>query len=296
MIREPVFAGRFYADGEVECRAAIDACLRSAEDDVGKATAVTQRDRIVGCVLPHAGWMFSGAVAARTLREVAARQHPQVLVIFGAIHVPGVAVASIFERGAWETPLGLASIDDRLSERLMGQTGLLHSDPHAHDQEHSIEVEIPFVQHLLPDTLIVPIMVPADGQAASLGNAVGRACRSYGVRAAFACSTDLTHYGPSFGFTPQGVGEAGVHWAKEVNDRRMINLMLAMDGENAVEEAGRHRNACGSGAIAATLQACKALGADQATLLEHTTSCAVGKALGHRSDNDSVGYAGMILA
>lgn len=296
MIREPEFAGRFYADGESQCRAAVDECLRRAKAPAEVGDAAPQVDRLIGCVLPHAGWVYSGGVAARTLREFAERDHPQVFVIFGAIHVPGVGVPSIFERGAWETPLGLAQIDDRLADRLMGQSGLLRADPHAHDHEHSIEVEVPFIQQLLPDTLIVPIMVPVDSKAASLGKAVGRTCRSYGVRAAFACSTDLTHYGPSFGFIPRGAGPEGIQWAKAVNDRRMIDLMLSMQGDKAVEEAVTNRNACGGGAIAATLEACKALGAKTGTLLEHTTSDEIGRSFGQAADRDSVGYAGIVFA
>ncbi|MCB9851611.1 MAG: AmmeMemoRadiSam system protein B [Phycisphaerales bacterium] len=296
MIREPAFAGRFYADGADACRVSIDQCLRRAESPAMSGGRSIDADRLIGCVLPHAGWVYSGGVAARVLREFAERTHPQVFVIFGAIHVPDVGVPSIFDRGAWETPLGLVGIDDRLSERLMGQTGLLRADPHAHDHEHSIEVEIPFIQQLMPETLIVPIMVPPDGNAAALGRAVGRTCRSYGVRAAIACSTDLTHYGPSFGFTSHGVGADGVRWARDVNDRRMIDLMLAMEGERAVEEAITNRNACGGGAIAATLEACKAMGAQRATLLEHTTSDEIGRALlGQRGDRDSVGYAGLVF-
>jgi len=297
MIREPVFAGRFYADGAAACEASVDECIRRAEAPAESQRGAIDRDRLIGCVLPHAGWVYSGGVAARVLRAFAGRKHPQVFVIFGAIHVPDVGAPSIFDRGAWETPLGLAGIDDRLSDRLMGQTGLLRADPHAHDHEHSIEVEIPFIQRLMPETLIVPIMVPPDGNAAALGRAVGRTCRSYGVRAAIACSTDLTHYGPGFAFTPKGVGAEGVLWAKEVNDRRIIELMLAMDGDKAVEESITQRNACGGGAIAATLEACKAMGAEEATLLEHTTSDEIGRSyLGQRGDRDSVGYAGLVFA
>lgn len=294
MIREPAFAGRFYAGQPDACLASVRACLEQAGDRPTDAD-LSGVERIIGGVVPHAGWVYSGSIAARVIDEIARRPHPQAIVIFGAIHVPHGPSATVFPAGAWETPLGLAEVDARLSDRLAGQTGLLESDPRAHDNEHSIEVEVPFLQHLMPDVPMVPIMVPVNEKAAALGRAVGRTCRSYGVRAVFLCSTDLTHYGPSFRFTPKGVGAEGLRWAKEVNDRRMIDLMLAMRAEDAVTEAVENRNACGAGAIAATLAACEAYGAKRATLLDHATSHELGPGPLDERPRDTVGYAGIVL-
>jgi AmmeMemoRadiSam system protein B len=105
-------------------------------------------------------------------------------------------------------------------------------------------------------------------------------------------STDLTHYGPAFSFTPQGTGAQGMTWAKEVNDRRMIQRMLALDAASILPEAASHQNACGAGAVAATLAAARCLGADRAALLEHTTSREV---TGDASAQDAVGYAGIVF-
>ncbi len=295
MIREPSFAGRFYAGSADACLAEVEGCLQRAADAKADDAVTVETDRIIGGIVPHAGWLYSGAIAARVIAEIAARPHPQAVIIFGAVHVLHAARPSIFASGAWETPLGLAEVDARLAERLLGQTGLLDADPHAHDGEHSIEVEVPFVQHLLPDTLIVPIMVPVNDSGASLGAAVGRACRSYGVDTVFLGSTDLTHYGTSFRFTPQGEGPQALRWSKDVNDRRMIDLMLDMRADDAVEEAVTHRNACGGGAIAATLSACTAYGAERATLLEHTTSAEISRAFSNAPAHDAVGYAGVMF-
>ncbi len=254
-----------------------------------------QCDRVIGGVVPHAGWSCSGAVASRVFDQISRRHQPDAIVVFGAIHVPHVGGPAVFPSGAWETPLGLAQIDARLIERLCGQTGLLESDAHAHEREHSIEVEVPFMQHLMPGACLVPIMVPVSEKAVTLGAAVGRACKTFGVDAVFLASTDLTHYGPSYAFTPQGVGAAALQWAKEVNDRRMIDLVLSMRESAVVEEAVTNKNACGPGAVAATLAACKAYGAARATLLEHTTSFDVLSAMGHEPMRDAVGYASIIL-
>ncbi|MCG8406883.1 MAG: AmmeMemoRadiSam system protein B [Phycisphaerales bacterium] len=294
MIREPAVAGKFYADEPEKCVAGIKSCLQRAADTPAEADTADM-ERFVGGVVPHAGWLYSGSVAARVFHEIAQRPHPQAIVIFGAVHVLHGPCPTVFPAGAWETPMGLANIDERLSERLHGQTGLLEKDPHAHDDEHSIEVEIPFIQYLMPETLVVPIMVPVNDKAAALGRAVGRTCRSYGVSSVFICSTDLTHYGPSFGFTPQGVGPEGLKWAKDTNDRRMIDLMLAMQSQDAVKEAVTNRNACGGGAIAATLAACESYGARRATLLEHTNSFEIGRTFTDEPPRDSVGYVGILF-
>lgn len=294
MIREPAVAGTFYPRERDRCRAELENCLQRASQT--PATIDAEIVRPLGGVVPHAGWICSGAVAGRVIREIAQRCMPKVIVIFGAIHVTHGPRATVFPSGAWQTPLGLAGVEGRVVERLCGQTNLLEIDAHAHEREHSIEVEVPFIQQLLPQALIVPIMVPATNRAAALGTAVGRACKSFDINAVFLASTDLTHYGPGYGFMPKGIGMAGLKWAKEVNDRRMIDLIVAMRENDAVSEAGSNLNACGSGAIAATLAACKAMGARRATLLEHTTSHEVLTALGHRDEaRDAVGYAGVLF-
>ena len=124
-----------------------------------------------------------------------------------------------------------------------------------------------------------------------LAACIGRACKSLGGDVAFVGSTDLTHYGPGYGFTPSGMGLKGLVWAKDVNDRRMIKLILAMQDDKIVEEAEANQNACGAGAIAAAIAASKAYGATRATLLEHTTSFEVLRELYEEPMRDAVGYA-----
>jgi AmmeMemoRadiSam system protein B len=112
---------------------------------------------------------------------------------------------------------------------------------------------------------------------------------------AYIGSTDLTHYGPNYGFLPEGIGQQGLAWAKDVNDRRLIELMRLMKAEEIVREASEHRNACGSGAIAATLAACKLAGAQQGVLLDHVSSQEVARSMQYPASDDAVGYAGMVF-
>jgi len=295
LIREPSVAGTFYPDDRDRCMKELDACIASARKRAARDDTPELPERIHGCIMPHAGWQFSGATAARSLLAVCERDLPQVVIVFGAIHIPHGKQPTCFDRGGWETPLGILEVEQRLCERLMGQTGLLQADPHAHEGEHSIEVELPFIQQLLGDIPFVPIMVQPDEQAAALGRSIGRTCRAYGVRALFICSTDLTHYGPRFDFAPEGVGPDGLQWARDINDKRMINLIRTMEAEHVVDEALHNRNACGAGALAATIEACQACGAQTATLLEHRTSEDAAVELGLAPSQDAVGYASMVI-
>ena len=105
----------------------------------------------------------------------------------------------------------------------------------------------------------------------------------------------MTHYGPGYHFLPQGLGEKGLAWAKDVNDRRLIELMRLMKAEDIIGETGAHHNACGSGAIAATLAACKAAGARQGVLLAHATSYEAARSMQAAVGDDAVGYAAMVF-
>lgn len=289
LVREPVVAGRFYPSRSDECRRDLASCLPSAE------AASQPTGRIVGGIVPHAGWMCSGAVAAQVIDAIARHSRPTTVVIFGAVHVMGVRRASVFASGAWQTPLGEVRVDERLAERIASASSLIEADPYAHEREHSIEVQLPFLQHVLPGVRIVPIMVPPDAQAHVVGGIVARTCRDSRVDVVYLGSTDLTHYGPGYDFTPHGIGPAALTWAKEKNDRRMLDLILAMQADAVVGEARTHQNACGSGAIAATIAACAAAGATTATLLQHTTSFEVLSSRFREAPTDAVGYAGIVF-
>lgn len=289
MIREPVQAGRFYAAGAERCRAELERCLPSPEE-LAALPAV-----VYGGIVPHAGWMCSGAVAGKTFAAIAQRRKPATVVVFGAVHWPMRTEAAVFGRGAWESPLGTIDIDDRLAERIVGACPFVQDEPSAHEREHSIEVQVPFVQRFFPEAKLLPVMVAPGPRAAEVGRAVARVVKDSGVDAVFVGSTDLTHYGPSYDMVSHGVGEPGLRWAKEWNDRQMLDLVLAMKEEAVVPEAQAHHNACGSGAIAAAVAACKAAGATEARLLTHTTSAEVLGELKMGSSVDAVGYAAIVF-
>jgi len=240
----------------------------------------------IGAIVPHAGWIYSGSTAALSLAGIAAYK-PQTVVLFGAVHGPDPNAASVYAAGAWQTPLGPLEIDEVLARRFTAHPQI-REFPAGHRYEHSIEVQLPLLKHLLPDVRIVPVSVWPGSEACVVGRLCAAAAAAYGQRVAFVGSTDLTHYGPAFGFEPHGRGLAGIRWAKEVNDRRLIALIQALDAEAIVPEAEANKNACGAGAVAATVAAMRELGVTVYRELRHTCSAETREE--DRDPLNSVGY------
>lgn len=291
-VREPVVAGQFYPADPERCRLDVEDLVRAAST----ASAIPLDRTPAGGLVPHAGWVYSGSVAAAVLTRLAAARQPGVIVLFGGVHRSRGRQAAMFGDGRWETPLGPVTVDARLAERVLGHSNLILEDPYAHEDEHSIEVQMPLVARLFPKARVLPIMVPPIPDAHQVGEAVARTLNAYHYDALIVGTTDLTHYGPAYGFTPRGMGSAARTWAKEENDRRFISLVCHMNEQEVVPEAVTRRNACSGGATAATIAACRKLGATSGILLQHTTSAEVTLARFGSEAEDSVGYAGIIFA
>jgi len=289
MVREPIVAGRFYPADAERCRAEVRQRLDAAPPFANGGS------RPIAGLVPHAGWMCSGAVAARVFRALSDAPAPQSIVLFGGVHCYRGRDAAIFAHGRWDTPLGPLEVDDRLAERILGQTNLIADDAYAHEEEHSLEVQLPFLRFLFPEARIVPLMVPAGKRSHEVGQAVGRTLSAYNYNAVIVGTTDLTHYGPHYGFVPHGVGAAANRWAKEVNDRGFLELVCSIQSEQVVDEAATKRNACSAGAVAATLAAAATLGATRGVLLDHTSSSEVLAGVRGEDFSDSVGYAGVLF-
>ncbi len=288
-IRHPVAAGSFYEASEKACRASLAKCIPERVD------SEELPQRIVAGIVPHAGWVFSGQVAGEVFRSIAQQGGPEVFVLFGAMHRGIAQLGGMFADGAWRTPLGDVLVDERLAERILGGTNLIERNAEVHADEHSLEVIVPFIQYLFPSAKILPIAVPPLSQAREIGQAVGRILAAEQTPAVCIGSTDLTHYGPGYGFAPEGVGQKGIDWARDVNDQRIIDLICGLESQKIVSEAKLHRNACGAGAVAATIAAAVQMGAERTLVLSHICSAQVSEKLWGRESSESVGYAGVVL-
>ncbi|NIA07375.1 MAG: AmmeMemoRadiSam system protein B [Actinobacteria bacterium] len=292
-IRHPVVAGSFYEGSESACRESLAKYIPESVACEGLP------DRIVAGIVPHAGWLFSGAVAGEVFRAIAQQRKPQcgpeVFVLFGAMHRGIAQLGSMFADGAWRTPLGDVAVDERLAERILSGTNLIEANAQVHADEHSLEVIVPFIQYLFPTAKILPIAVPSVLRAHEIGQAVGRTISAEGASAVCIGSTDLTHYGPGYGFAPHGPGQKGIDWAKEVNDKALIDLICRLEAEKVVAQAQSQRSACGAGAVAATIGAARENAATKAVVLSHVCSAEVSEKLWGQQSSESVGYAGIVF-
>ncbi len=291
MDRQATVAGMFYPASEAACRREVAAYLRAAEPDVSDADADEVEEPIRGGLVPHAGWTYSGLTAAHVYAALAAQDAPDTVIIFGAVHTWGVSRPSVYPEGSWQTPLGPLGVDAELADGLVAAaSGEVAASAGAHADEHSIEVQLPFVRFIYPQVRILPVAVPPGANAGRVGEWAAAAARSLGRRVVALGSTDLTHYGPRYGIAPAGVGEAGLHWTRD-NDARILDLAVQMQSDHVAAEARGHHNACGPGAVAATIRCAAALGATHGRLLYYTTSYDV---MPEGTPTDLVGYSAVI--
>ncbi len=288
--RKSIVAGQFYPGQH-------DACIDEINDFIDAiASNESLPETIVGGIVPHAGWTFSGSLAALVFSAIR-QQHEKVhtFVIFGAAHGYFSAVPAVYDRGFWETPLGEVPVDEDLADQVL-DAGPCESDCSSHRNEHSIEVQIPFIQYLFAGAKVLPVLVPPSEQAITLGENVGEIIsRNENKKIVCIGSTDLTHYGPRYGFTPKGVGRDALQWVDSVNDKKFIDFALKLEPQALLASAAENCNACGPGASAATIAAAKKLGSKKGLLLAHTNSNKVMLSKMGTSSADSVGYAAIIF-
>src|SRR6185312_3200538 len=186
-------------------------------------------------------------------------------------------VAALESHRQWVTPSGSSSIARDLAETLERSSDLFATEDRLHVREHAVEVELPLIRAVWPAAEVLPVEVPVIDRAADIGRETARRVLDKGRRAVFLASSDLTHYGPSYRFAPAGIGANGLGWAKQ-NDRRLLELVQRLEIDQIVPEVRGHLNACGGGAIAAMLAACKEAGATAARVLRHANSYEIGRA------------------
>lgn len=245
----------------------------------------------VAAVVPHAGWEFSGAVAAKVFQTIKTYRVPNTFILLGTVH-RGIPENAVYPNGSWSTPFGDVEIDRELADRLAHHAGkILRKDESAHDYEHSIEVQMPFIKYFFPNAKAVPISVLPDQRAPALGERIGEFIRKNQVDTVVVGTTDLTHYGDAYSFAPGGYGPPAYEWMKR-NDARILELAAGLKAEEIVPEAVQNQNACGAGALAATVAAARKLGCASGVTLEYTTSFDVRP---DRQFQMAVGYAGMVF-
>lgn len=248
MIRQPAVAGQFYTDDPTELRAQLESMV----------TVESSREKVLGVIAPHAGYIYSGAVAGRLYGAV---QVPSTVIILGPNHHGVGAKAAIYPPGKWLTPFGEVSINSRLSALVKKHAPMVEEETSAHHFEHSLEVQVPFLKFVRSDVTIVPLCLGFGDYAGckALGTGIAEAIREYGEEVLIVASSDMTHY-------------ESAAMAKE-KDEHAINEILALNPEGLLRVCrDKGITMCGVIPAAVMLEAAKGLGATRAKLVRYATS------------------------
>jgi AmmeMemoRadiSam system protein B len=251
-IRKAAVAGSWYPGSAATLTAEVDEYLEAAGP-------VTAQGRLVALVSPHAGLRFSGPVAAYGYGLLRGRS-PLTAVIVGPSHRAAFEGVAVHAHGAWDTPLGRVPIDEGVAEALVGSGAGVFEDASVHRDEHSLEMQMPFLQRLVPDLRVVPAMMghQSRAQVEALAGALAKALQGR-KDVVLVASSDLSHYHPAT--------------VANREDAVVVEQVGAFDDEKLMRRLETHENvACGGGPVVAVMKAARALGADRATVLRYADS------------------------
>lgn len=274
-IRTPAVAGMFYPEGKKELKKLIKDCYLH-NFGPGKIPPSKIKKKIFGVICPHAGYIYSGPIACHSFYEISS-DLPELFIIIGPNHWGvGSNVATMID-SKWQTPLGEVEVDSEIAEEISKITDVIEIDNFSHSREHSLEVQIPILQEMGANFKIVPIALINQSKdiAIKVGSAVAKIARKNKVM--IIGSSDFTHY------------ESNEFAHKQ--DAALIEPILKLDVDRFYDVLHeRDVSACGYGAIASTMIACKEMGATKGELLKYATS---GDIAGDKSS--VVGYGSIIF-
>ena len=259
IVRRPAVAGSFYPGDPDELRALIRDSYLHPLGPGSTPPSKEERKGVMACVCPHAGYIYSGPVAAHSYLWVSALRRPELVVVVGPNHYGIGSGISTFREGEWATPLGNLPVDGEAARRIVELTGIVDFDPESQRREHSLEVQLPFLQEVYHEFKILPICLSFQDLDTARDLGRGLSVLLKGRDAVLVASSDLTHYEP-----------ASV--ARE-KDTALLETVKRMDVEafyRVLEE--RRVTACGYGAIATVMEACRLLGFKRGELHKYASS------------------------
>lgn len=256
-VRKPVVSGSFYPSNRSELIRSIEWAF-THEFGPGRLPPAEEVEEVKAIVSPHAGYMYSGPVAAHGYFSVS-NMDVELVIVTGPNHWGMGSMLSTYEGDAWETPLGLVEIDKKVAKGIARESGLVDFDELSHLREHSIEVQLPFLQYIYKQFKFVPICMGIQGRstAEELGRAVAKVIK--GKKVLLVASSDFTHYEP--------------HEVAVRKDSELIKTIENLDVSRfytVLERTGS--STCGYGAIAMAMIAAKELGASKGEVLKYATS------------------------
>ena len=287
-IRKAEKAGAWYPADPRQLTSILKEYLDNAASELDHSSP---KPPYFAALTPHAGLLYSGSCAATSFHLLSCNpKPPETIVLFGSVHTCFLTKPAIFSEGIWQTPLGELEVDSHLAALLL-ETPFADDNADCHYGDNSIELQTPFIKYLFPESKILPIATPAHQTSIELGKKLADITKNKQKNYLIIGSTDLTHYGLPYSFAPAGTGKTGNDWARE-NDLKLIKLITEMRVEEIIPEVEGHHNACGAGAIAATLSYCRKHNITAGHLLNHTLSTDI---IDDGNYDISVGYASIIF-
>lgn len=285
-MRRPIAAGQFYENGFEELGKQINSCF---EGKFGPGALPVKRadKKIFGVIAPHAGYMYSGPCQAWAYKEIAESRLPDLFLIIGLSHMGS---GSCISQEDWETPFGIVKVDRDFGRDLIDKG--IKVDERVHKNEHSIEVQLPFLQFVnrdrLNDVRFLPIIASDDTDYRELAEKIVKTIDETGKEAVLIASSDFTHFGASYGYMPFHTDIKKNLYELDKKAIGFIEKMKPTEFLNYINETGA--TICGKLPIAVVAEACKLMGAKKARLLNYYTS---GDIVGDYSA--SVGYASIVI-
>jgi AmmeMemoRadiSam system protein B len=266
MIRNAVVAGQFYPASASELKAMIETIVDEK----------AEKEEVIGLISPHAGYIYSGPVAGAVISKIKLKD---TFIIMGPNHTGSGKPLSIMTEGKWKTPLGEVEIDSELGKKLLSSSDYLEEDKIAHLYEHSIEVQLPFLQYFKSDFKLVPIVLSFASGAIyeEIGREIAKAVKELGKKVVIIASSDMTHYEPEE--------------SAQEKDNQAIEAILDLNEDELLRRVEElNISMCGYAPAVSLIVAAKELGATEAKLVKYQTS---GDVTGDYSS--VVGYAGIII-
>jgi len=291
MIRDAVVAGQFYSGTEKTLRKQIEQCFLEKRGFGTIPVVKKQGENIKGIVVPHAGFIYSGAIASHAYGRLAQEGFGETFIILGPNHTGMGSGVSVMTEGSWKTPLGVVPIDESVATALV--TGIIDQDSTAHTYEHSIEVQLPFLQFIAQnrDFSFVPLcMMMQDYETAwEVGGLLANFIATSQKKIILIASSDFSHAGFNYHSRPPP-GMRVDEYAKK-QDELALKEILALDPRKLIDTVEEHGiTMCGYGPVAAMLVAAKKLGVRRAELLKYGTSYEV------QPGSSCVGYGAIVVS
>jgi MEMO1 family protein len=283
-MRQPNFAGTFYEENKEKLLKQIETTFTSKH---GPGKIIENKgNTIIGVVAPHAGYFYSGQCAAHAYKAIAESKKPEIIIILGTNHAG--TEENLIQIEDYQTPLGITKVDTEFCQKLK-QNCNLKENPETQNKEHSIEVQIPFLQYIFKENIkIAPIIISYASDYKQIAQGIAKTIQETKKNVCIIASSDFTHYGVNYGYVPFTDNvEKNIYKLDSVAIKHITNL----DTEKFVEYTQKKEaTICGATAIATMTETCKILGSTQGKLLKYYTSGDI-----TMDYNNAVGYAAIII-